>query len=100
MFLISIILFTLTEMVTAEEWAKFLHTKDKIYTDFDEVRQEIERETERLSGTNKVSSGDSMIGNDWLAELWISTFLCFVSFALDSLTEFSSVHFKNGFYML
>jgi len=34
-------------------WAKFLHTKDKIYYDFQEVKQEIERETERMCGTNK-----------------------------------------------
>ena len=26
----------------------------QIYTDFEEIRQEIEAETERLSGTNKV----------------------------------------------
>ncbi|KAM9845528.1 dynamin-1-like protein isoform 3-T3 [Aulostomus maculatus] len=36
-----------------EEWGKFLHTKTKIYTDFDEIRQEIETETERVSGNNK-----------------------------------------------
>ncbi|XP_051978808.1 dynamin-1-like protein isoform X3 [Xyrauchen texanus] len=36
-----------------EEWGKFLHTKSKIYTDFDEIRQEIESETERISGNNK-----------------------------------------------
>ncbi|XP_061662972.1 dynamin-1-like protein isoform X2 [Syngnathoides biaculeatus] len=36
-----------------EEWGKFLHTKNKIYTDFDEIRQEIEDETERISGNNK-----------------------------------------------
>ncbi|KAG7454730.1 hypothetical protein MATL_G00262840 [Megalops atlanticus] len=36
-----------------EEWGKFLHTKNKIYTDFDEIRQEIENETERISGNNK-----------------------------------------------
>jgi dynamin 1-like protein len=30
-----------------------LHTKNKIYTDFDEVREEIIRETERMSGANK-----------------------------------------------
>lgn len=36
-----------------EEWAKFLHTKNKVYTDFIEVRREIELETERMSGTNK-----------------------------------------------
>ncbi|XP_030650127.1 dynamin-1-like protein isoform X5 [Chanos chanos] len=39
--------------VDGEEWGKFLHTKNKIYTDFDEIRQEIEAETERISGTNK-----------------------------------------------
>ncbi|XP_028289394.1 dynamin-1-like protein isoform X2 [Parambassis ranga] len=36
-----------------EEWGKFLHTKNKIYSDFDEIRQEIENETERVSGNNK-----------------------------------------------
>uniref|UniRef100_UPI0037E7BE4A dynamin-1-like protein isoform X1 n=1 Tax=Semicossyphus pulcher TaxID=241346 RepID=UPI0037E7BE4A len=36
-----------------EEWGKFLHTKNMIYTDFDEIRQEIETETERISGNNK-----------------------------------------------
>ncbi|KAJ8366585.1 hypothetical protein AAFF_G00350360, partial [Aldrovandia affinis] len=36
-----------------EEWGKFLHTKNKIFTDFDEIRQEIEDETERISGNNK-----------------------------------------------
>ncbi|XP_019371005.1 PREDICTED: dynamin-1-like protein isoform X4 [Crocodylus porosus] len=39
--------------VDAEEWGKFLHTKNKIYTDFEEIRQEIESETERISGNNK-----------------------------------------------
>ncbi|XP_041254761.1 dynamin-1-like protein isoform X4 [Onychostruthus taczanowskii] len=39
--------------VDAAEWGKFLHTKNKIYTDFDEIRQEIESETERISGNNK-----------------------------------------------
>ncbi|XP_023370481.1 dynamin-1-like protein [Otolemur garnettii] len=39
--------------VDAEEWGKFLHTKNKLYTDFDEIRQEIENETERISGSNK-----------------------------------------------
>ena len=36
-----------------EEWAKFAHTKNKVYTDFTEVRKEIERETDRLAGSNK-----------------------------------------------
>ncbi|OWK03969.1 DNM1L [Cervus elaphus hippelaphus] len=44
--------------VEAEEWGKFLHTKNKLYTDFDEIRQEIENETERISGNNKVPVGD------------------------------------------
>ncbi|XP_058252644.1 dynamin-1-like protein isoform X4 [Hemibagrus wyckioides] len=44
--------------VESEEWGKFLHTKNKIYTDFDEIRQEIEAETERISGTNKGISND------------------------------------------
>ncbi|XP_050774481.1 dynamin-1-like protein isoform X4 [Gopherus flavomarginatus] len=39
--------------IDAEEWGKFLHTKNKLYTDFDEIRQEIENETERISGNNK-----------------------------------------------
>ncbi|XP_029009306.1 dynamin-1-like protein isoform X2 [Betta splendens] len=39
--------------IDGEEWGKFLHTKTKIYTDFEEIRQEIEAETERLSGNNK-----------------------------------------------
>ncbi|XP_029908839.1 dynamin-1-like protein isoform X2 [Myripristis murdjan] len=39
--------------IDGEEWGKFLHTKGKIYTDFEEIRQEIEAETERISGNNK-----------------------------------------------
>ena len=35
------------------EWAEFLHQKAKKYTDFDEVRKEIEAETSRLTGSNK-----------------------------------------------
>ncbi|CAG2205063.1 dynamin-1-like protein isoform X3 [Mytilus edulis] len=41
------------DAIKAEEWAKFLHTKNKIYTDFDEIRKEIENETDRMGGTNK-----------------------------------------------
>ncbi|XP_060740785.1 dynamin-1-like protein isoform X3 [Tachysurus vachellii] len=44
--------------VESEEWGKFLHTKHKIYIDFDEIRQEIEAETERISGTNKGISSE------------------------------------------
>ncbi|CAL1568913.1 unnamed protein product [Knipowitschia caucasica] len=36
-----------------EEWGKFLHTKNQIFSNFDEIRQEIVNETERVSGNNK-----------------------------------------------
>ncbi|KAM8891109.1 dynamin-1-like protein isoform 2-T2 [Spinachia spinachia] len=39
--------------INGEEWGKFLHTKNKIYTDFEEIRQEVDAETERISGNNK-----------------------------------------------
>uniref|UniRef100_A0A665V284 Interferon-induced GTP-binding protein Mx n=1 Tax=Echeneis naucrates TaxID=173247 RepID=A0A665V284_ECHNA len=35
------------------EWAEFLHCKGKKFTEFDEVRQEIEAETDRVTGANK-----------------------------------------------
>lgn len=35
-----------------EEWGTFLHSK-KIFKDFDEIRKEIEDETERMAGDNK-----------------------------------------------
>jgi len=39
--------------IDLEEWAQFLHTKGKIYTDSDDIRREIERETDRMAGENK-----------------------------------------------
>ncbi len=39
----------------ADEWAIFEHAKDKTFFSFDEVRQEIEAETDKLTGKNKVS---------------------------------------------
>ncbi|XP_023931840.1 dynamin-1-like protein isoform X3 [Lingula anatina] len=39
--------------IDAEEWGQFLHTKSKIYTDFAEIKAEIQNETDRMSGTNK-----------------------------------------------
>lgn len=44
--------------IEGEEWGKFLHTKNKIYTNFDEIRHEIETETERVSGINKGISNE------------------------------------------
>lgn len=35
------------------EYAEFLHCKGKKFIDFDEVRQEIEAETDRITGANK-----------------------------------------------
>ena len=43
----------ITGTIDLEEWAQFLHTKNKIYTDSDEIRKEIERETDRMAGENK-----------------------------------------------
>ncbi|XP_034444501.1 dynamin-1-like protein isoform X5 [Hippoglossus hippoglossus] len=46
--------------IDGEEWGKFLHTKNKIYTDFEEIRSEIEAETDRISGNNKGVSDESI----------------------------------------
>ncbi|XP_071155843.1 dynamin-1-like isoform X3 [Mytilus edulis] len=35
------------------EYAEFLHQKNKYYSDFDQVRKEIENETDRVTGGNK-----------------------------------------------
>ncbi len=40
----------------SKEWAKFLHKKNEIFTDFEKVRTEIEAETVRVVGTGKVSA--------------------------------------------
>ncbi|XP_065113428.1 dynamin 3a isoform X2 [Paramisgurnus dabryanus] len=37
----------------ATEYAEFLHCKGKKFTDFDEIRREIEAETDRVTGSNK-----------------------------------------------
>lgn len=47
---ISIII---TGTVNIEEWGKFLHTRNKIFSDFDDIRREIEQETDRMAGANK-----------------------------------------------
>lgn len=44
-----------------EEWGTFLHTKSKIYTDFDEIRREIDSETDRMAGSNKGISTEPII---------------------------------------
>ncbi|XP_061563114.1 dynamin-1a [Cololabis saira] len=40
-------------MNSPTEYAEFLHCKGRKFTDFDEVRQEIEAETDRVTGANK-----------------------------------------------
>nr|CAI5865972.1 unnamed protein product [Callosobruchus analis] len=36
-----------------KDWGVFLHAKDRVFRTFDEIRAEIEKETDRLAGTNK-----------------------------------------------
>ncbi|KAK6305299.1 hypothetical protein J4Q44_G00240790 [Coregonus suidteri] len=40
-------------VIANKEYAEFLHCKGKKFTDFDEVRGEIEAETDRITGQNK-----------------------------------------------
>ena len=35
-------------------YGKFLHTKDRIFEDFNEIREEIERKTDEIAGSGKV----------------------------------------------
>ncbi len=37
----------------SEEWGEFLHLPNKKFFDFNEIRQEINAETDRLTGKNK-----------------------------------------------
>jgi len=39
--------------IALDWWCQFLHSKNKIYNDEDEIREEIERETDRMAGDNK-----------------------------------------------
>ena len=41
---------------TSVVYAEFNHTKDKKFTDFEEVRKEIDLETERVTGSKGLSS--------------------------------------------
>lgn len=44
-----------------DEWGVFLHSKNKIFTSFDDIRTEIEAETERVTGKNKGVSHDPIV---------------------------------------
>ncbi|XP_017551829.1 dynamin-1-like protein isoform X1 [Pygocentrus nattereri] len=41
--------------IKAEEWGTFLHRKNQIFTDFSEIRKEIEEETERTTNSKGIS---------------------------------------------
>ncbi|KAL3982878.1 Dynamin central region family protein [Acanthocheilonema viteae] len=43
--------------INATEWATFGHVQEVVFTDFNDVMQEIERETDRITGKNKGISG-------------------------------------------
>lgn len=70
-------------VVEAEEWGRFLHNKIKVFTDFDEIREEIERETERMSGVNKASV--KIVLTIFQADFWIF----FISYGWFPLASFS-----------
>lgn len=36
-----------------EEWGQFLHIKGRVFTDFSDIRKEIEKDTEKVAGHNK-----------------------------------------------
>lgn len=40
-------------VIIISEYGEFLHCKGKVFGDFDEIRKEIEADTDRLTGTNK-----------------------------------------------
>ncbi|TSO88093.1 Dynamin-1-like protein [Bagarius yarrelli] len=42
--------------IKAEEWGTFLHCKHQIFTDFNEIRNEIEEETERTTNNKGISA--------------------------------------------
>uniref|UniRef100_A0A7S3Z876 Dynamin GTPase n=1 Tax=Lotharella globosa TaxID=91324 RepID=A0A7S3Z876_9EUKA len=42
-----------SQPASGQEWGEFLHQKGKRFFDFEEIKAEINRETDRLTGTNK-----------------------------------------------
>eukprot|EP00605_Chrysophyceae_sp_TOSAG23-4_P002839 GSChrysophyteH1.ASY1.ANO1.3127.1 assembled CDS len=47
-------------VINGEEWGEFLHLPGQRFFDFEEIRAEIQRETERVSGKNKGISNKSI----------------------------------------
>ena len=40
-------------IIIVSEYGEFLHCKDKKFTNFDDIRKEIESETDKVTGSNK-----------------------------------------------
>lgn len=51
--ILMFILHNYTGTVNLEEWGEFLHCKNKVFKDFDEIRNEIQNETNKVAGSNK-----------------------------------------------
>uniref|UniRef100_A0A669BMA8 Dynamin-2 n=1 Tax=Oreochromis niloticus TaxID=8128 RepID=A0A669BMA8_ORENI len=75
------------------EYAEFLHCKGRKFVDFDEVRQEIEAETDRLTGSNKgispipinlrVYSPNATSGIKFLFEIILKLSICILKHNCD-----------------
>jgi dynamin 1-like protein len=61
-----------------EEWAKFLHLKDKIFLNFNDVLKEIEKETDRVAGHNKGISHEPINLKVFIVERVILKFLFYI----------------------
>ena len=40
-------------LISVSEYGEFLHCKGRKFTDFEDIRKEIEAETDRVTGSNK-----------------------------------------------
>ena len=50
---VALVIFQNKQSFTLSEWGTFLHDPSKKFTDFNEIRREIEAETDRETGSNK-----------------------------------------------
>ena len=51
---------TAREILPGDEWGEFLHLPGRRFHDFDDIREEITRETDRLTGRNKGISAQAL----------------------------------------
>lgn len=49
----NILLHNIIGTANLEEWGEFLHCKNKVFKDFNEIRDEIQYETNKVAGSNK-----------------------------------------------